>query len=423
VTALRTVRLKDARRLAIAKQRLAGPTPRSSPAKVLDVIRSIRCVQIDPIAVVARSPLLVMRSRIPSFRPEHLDRLLWRDRRLFEYWAHAASIVLTEDYPIHAWWMRTYFRPDGTVSTSQVVEWMRANEGLRRSILRQLRRGGPLPSRAIADIAIAPWRSTGWTNERNVDRMLAHLWRSGRILVAGRRGQEKLWDLAERVLPDDVPSERLSDLEVTRRAAERSLRGLGVATARHIARYFTVGRYPELPKVLERFELQGVVERVDLRQDRGSVNGTWYVHRDDLALLERIERGGWLPRTTLLSPFDNLIYDRKRAQVMLGIDYRMEIYVPKEERRFGYYAMPLLDGDRFIARFDAAHDRAAGRLVVRAAHPEDGVRAATSNAATVGAAVEELATWLGTERIVADGTVPAPWRRALDGGARSRSRA
>jgi uncharacterized protein len=421
--ALRTGRLEDARRLAIAKQRLAGPAPRSSPAKVLDVIRSIRCVQIDPIAVVARSPLLVVRSRIPGFRREHLDRLLWRDRRLFEYWAHAASIVLTEDYPIHAWWMRTYFRPDGTSSTTQVVEWMRSNDGLRRSILRQLRREGPLPSRAIADIASAPWRSTGWTNERNVDRMLAHLWRSGRILVAGRRGQEKLWDLAERVLPDDVPRERLSDLEVTRRAAERSFRGLGVATAAHIRGHFTTGRYPELPKVLAAFERDGVVERVEVRDGGAVLKGPWFVHRDDLPLLERIERGRWLPRTTLLSPFDNLIYDRKRAQVMFGIDYRMEIYVPKEQRRFGYYAMPLLHGDRFVARVDAAHDRAAGRLVVHAAHPEDGVRASTSNAATVGAAVEALATWLGAERIDADGTLPAPWRRELDGGPRSRSRA
>ena len=423
MTALRTVELADARRLAIAKQRLAGPAPRSSPAKVLDVIRSIGCVQIDPIAVVARSPLLVMRSRIPSFRPAHLDRLLWRDRELFEYWAHAASIVLIEDYPIHAWWMRTYFRPDGTASAAEVIGWIRANDGLRRSILRQLRREGPLPSRAITDVASEPWRSTGWTNERNVDRMLAQLWRSGRILVAARRGQEKLWDLAERVLPDRTPRERLSGREVTRRAAERSLSALGVATEAHIRKHFTVDRYPELPRVLDGLERRGVVERVDVRDDGAGLKGPWFIHRDDLPMLEETERGRWSPRTTLLSPFDNLIYDRKRAQVMFGIDYRMEIYVPKEKRRFGYYAMPLLDGDRFVARVDAAYDRVGDRLVVHAAHPEDGVRATTANAEPVSRAVEELATWLGVRRIEADALVPAPWRRALDGATRSRSRA
>ena len=413
MTALRTVELADARRLAVSAQRLAGRAPRSSPASVLDVIRSTRCVQIDPIAVVARSPLLVLRSRIPTFRPPHLDRLLWRDRRLFEYWAHAASIVLTEDYPIHAWWMRTYFRPDGTTTTEQVVEWIRANDGLRRSILRQLRREGPLPSRAIADVASKPWRSTGWTNERNVDRMLAQLWRSGRILVAGRGRQEKLWDLAERVLPDDVPRERLSDLEVTRRAAERSLRGLGVATPAHIRGHFTTGRYPELPKVLDGFERQGVVERVDVHDDGTALKGPWFVHRDDLPMLEKIERGRWAPRTTLLSPFDNLIYDRKRALVVFGFDYRMEIYVPKEKRRFGYYAMPLLDGDRFVARVDLAADRARGVLRVLAATPEEATPPTRSSAKPVVAALRELAEWTDASAIEVAGPVPSVWRSAL----------
>ena len=382
---------------------------------MLDVARSIRCVQIDPIAVVARSPLLVMRSRIPSFRPAHLERLLWRDRTLFEYWAHAASIVLTEDYPVHAWWMRTYFRPDGTAGTAQVVEWIRANDGLRRSILRQLRREGPLPSRAIADIASEPWRSTGWTNERNVDRMLAQLWRSGRILIAGRRGQEKLWDLAERVLPDRTSRERLSDREVTRRAAEHSLRALGVATALHIRGYFTVGRYPELAKVLLAFERGGVVERVDVVADGTPLKGTWYVHREDLPLLERIEAGRWRPRATLLSPFDNLIHDRKRSLELFDLDYRMEIYVPKADRRYGYYAMPLLDGDRFIARVDPAADRARGRLVVHRVTPEPGVKPDRSTAVAIAAGVEELASWVGADAIDVDGPVPQTWRRALSG--------
>ena len=417
MTAVRRIDLAEARRLAVSTQRLAGRAPRSSPANVLDVIRSIRCVQIDPIAVVARSPLLVVRSRIPSFLPAHLDRLLWRDRTLFEYWAHAASIVLTEDYPIHAWWMRTYFRPDGTSSTAQVVEWIRANDGLRRSILRQLRREGPLPLRSIGDIASKPWRSTGWTNERNVDRMLAQLWRSGRVMVAGRQGQEKLWDLAERVLPEAVPRDRLSDLEVTRRAAERSLRGLGVATPAHIRGHFTTGRYPKLAKVLEDFERTGVVERVDVVVGGGGtpLKGAWYVHRDDLSLLERIQSGRWRPRATLLSPFDNLIHDRKRSLELFDLDYRMEIYVPKADRRYGYYAMPLLVGDRFVARVDPAADRARGRLVVHRVTPEPGVKPDRTSAAALGAAVEELASWTGADAIEVAGPVPQVWRRALSG--------
>ena len=277
--------------------------------------------------------------------------------------------------------------------------------------------------RDLEDRAIRDWESTGWTRARNVDQMVRFLWVQGKVMVADRRGLEKWWDLAERVIPDGAPSERLRDVDVTRRAAERSLRALGIATEAHIRRHFTVDRYPELPRVLQGFERQGLVERVDVRSDGASLKGVWYLHRDDLASLERIERGRWAPRTTLLSPFDNLIYDRRRAEVVFGIDYRMEIYVPKAKRRFGYYAMPLLDGERFLARIDAAHDRSAGRLVVHAAHPEDGVRAAAANAEPVRRALEELAAWLGVERIDADGVVPAPWRRALDGGLRSRSRA
>lgn len=418
MTAIRRVELADARRLAIVQQRLAGPAPRSSPAKVLDVARSIRCVQLDPISVVARSPLLVLRSRIPTFRPSHLERIVYRDRSMFEYWAHAASVVLTEDLPIHRYRMRTFPPADSTTGA-----WMRQNTALRRGVLSELRRRGPLRMRDLEDRAIRDWESTGWTRARNVDQMVRFLWVQGKVMVADRRGLEKWWDLAERVIPDGAPSERLRDVDVTRRAAERSLRALGIATEAHIRRHFTVDRYPELPRVLQGFERQGLVERVDVRSDGASLKGVWYLHRDDLASLERIERGRWAPRTTLLSPFDNLIYDRKRAEVVFGIDYRMEIYVPKAKRRFGYYAMPLLDGERFLARIDAAHDRSAGRLVVHAAHPEDGVRAAAANAEPVRRALEELAAWLGVERIDADGVVPAPWRRALDGGLRSRSRA
>lgn len=422
VTALRTVELADARRLAIVKQRLAGPAPRSSPAKVLDVARSIRCVQLDPISVVARSPLLVLRSRLPSFRPAHLERIVYRDRSMFEYWAHAASIVLTEDLPIHRYQMRNYPPRDKDYGR-RIAGWIEQNAKLRRSILSDLRRRGPLRLKDLAGDAVVDWESTGWTRERNVDQMTRFLLVQGKVMVADRRGLEKWYDLAERVLPDDAPTERLRDVDVTRRAAEFSLRALGVATARHISQHFTVDLYPELPKVLDGFERQGVVERVDVRDDGDALKGPWFVHREDLPVLEKIERGGWSPRTTLLSPFDNLIYDRKRARVLFGLDYTMEIYVPKEKRRFGYYAMPLLDGDRFVARIDAAHDRAGDRLVVHAAHPEDGVRATSANAKPVRRAVEELAAWLGAARIDVDGRVPAPWRRGLDGGVRARSRA
>jgi uncharacterized protein YcaQ len=408
VPAVRRVDLGTARRLAIAKQRLAGAPPRSSPAKVLDVVRSIRCVQLDPISVVARSPLLVLRSRLDGFDPRHLDRLVYRDRSLFEYWAHAASIVLSEDFAIHRYRMRQW--PGSGAWADRVRTWIEQNASLRRSILSALRRRGPLRIRDLADTSVEGWRSSGWTADRNVDQMVRFLWVQGKVMVSDRRGLEKWWDLTERILPENVRRQRLRDADVARRAIELSLRCLGIGTAPHVAGHFT-HRYPGLPAVLADFERRGVVERVEVMRDGTRLAGTWYVHRDDVPLLDAIERGRWEPRITLLSPFDNLLHDRKRLSTVFDLDYRMEIYVPATKRRYGYYAMPVLHGDRFIARVDPAADRAGSRLLVRSVVPEPGVRPDRSNLAAVSTAVRDLAAWLGADAIEVSPSVPAPWRR------------
>jgi len=232
-------------------------------------------------------------------------------------------------------------------------------------------------------------------------------------MVADRRGLEKWWDLTERVIPAEARRERIGDLEVTRRAAQLSLRALGVGTAAHVKAHFTVRRYPELPRMLAALERAGTVERVEVGNEGSQLPGVWYVHRDDLPLLDRMERGSWEPRTTLVSPFDNLIHDRKRAESMFDLEYRMEIYVPKAKRRFGYYAMPLLHGDRFVARVDSAVDRERGRLVLNAVHAEDGTRPARELGPVVAGAIRELAAWLGVETVELTGPAPPAWRRSI----------
>jgi uncharacterized protein YcaQ len=410
MTVLRRIDVGTARRLAIATQRLAGPTPLSSPARVLDVIRSIRCVQLDPISVVARSPLLVLRSRIGNFQPKHLDRLLYRDHSLFEYWAHAASIVLSEDYPIFRYRMRSW--PGGAAWGDRVRDWIALNAKLRRSVLSELRRRGPLRLRDFPDDSVESWESSGWTRDRNVDQMVRFLWIQGKVMVADRNGLEKWWDLAERVLPEPVRRQRMSDGQVARRAIELSLRCLGVATAAHVRGHFTHG-YPGLPEILQGFERSGLAERVDVIDDGAPRPGTWYVHREDLPLLDRIERGRWEPRTTMLSPFDNLLHDRKRLLDLFGLDYKMEIYVAAVKRRHGYYSMPVLHGDRFLARVDPANDRENSRLIVRHVVPEPGVKADAANTEAVSNAVHDLAAWLSAERVDVDRSVAPAWRRAL----------
>jgi uncharacterized protein YcaQ len=420
---IRTITPATARRLAIARQRLAGPVPRDDAAvtrpragrlppdqpatrrveasDILGVVRDLGCLQLDPIGVVERSHLLVLWSRLGNYDRAELDKLLWQERRLFEYWAHAASIVLTEDYPIHHLWMRGY--PNGDSKWSQRVrEWMNQNGPLRRAILGELRRKGPLPSRHFEEMGIpsAEWVSTGWTGGRNIGRMLDFLWMQGKIMVAGRAGLQKLWDLAERCLPEWTPREKLSRREMVNRAAQKSLRALGVATPRQIEQHYTRQRYPDLPEVLSELESEQRVEPVRIAQDGYAWKGDWYIHTDDLALLDRLEAGEWEPHTTLLSPFDNLICDRARTQLLFNFKFGMEIYVPKAKRQYGYYVLPILHGDQLVGRIDSAMDRLRGRLTLNAVHAEPDAPTTKRSARAVERAIEELGAFLGAKEIV-----------------------
>jgi hypothetical protein len=241
--------------------------------------------------------------------------------------------------------------------------------------------------------------------------MLDLLWTQGRIMVAGRQGQQRVWDLAERWLPPWAPTRRPPEREVVRLAAQRSLRALGVATARDIDRHFTAGRYPGLAAALAGLERSGRVEQVRVAEGGDEWPGPWYVHADDLPLLERLQAGDWRPRTTLLSPFDNLIIDRERTERLFGFRYRMEIYVPRAARRYGYYVLPVLHGDRFVGRVDPAMDRRRGRLVVNAVHPEPGAPAGSG--AAVAAALKELAAFLGADGVELRQHPPKVWRGAF----------
>jgi uncharacterized protein YcaQ len=394
-----------ARRLAVSAQRLAGPTAPNDSAGILSVARSIGCLQLDPISAVARSHTLVTFSRVGPYDLAHLDTLLWKERSLFEYWAHAASIVLTEDYPIHNALMRNHPRRAATRA------WVEANAALRDHILSELSANGPLPSRHFEDKAQAGWHSSGWTSERNVSQMLDYLWTRGEIMVAGRSGLQKLWDLSERVLPDWTPRDILDEHEVTRRAVQKAIRALGVGTARHINLHYIRYRYKNLPQVLNELEGEGVIRRVEIEGVNGK--GLWYIHRDDLPLLERLANGDWQPRTTLLSPFDNLICDRARTMQLFHFDFRIEIYVPKDKRKYGYYVLPILHGDRLIGRIDPTMDRKMNVLHVHNVYAEPDAPMTAEMGKAVAGAIEEMATFLGAKTIVYGENAPKGWRQAL----------
>jgi uncharacterized protein YcaQ len=222
-----------ARRLAIMRQRLAGPRPPPDSRGIMDVMRDLGYLQIDPMRIVTQSHLLVLWSRLGLYNPAHLETLLWKEKLLFEDWGQATSIVLTEDYPTFSALKRSF----ATVNqpwAQRIRSWAKKNKKLRRYILAQLRRKGPLPSDYFKDKSVEDWRSTGWTAGRNVDMMLTILKSQGKIMVAGRTGNQKLWDLTDSFLPEWAPRLRLSNREVSLRAAQKSLRALGLARARAI---------------------------------------------------------------------------------------------------------------------------------------------------------------------------------------------
>ena len=365
--------LREARRLAVRSQHLAGPEPDRGIDGMRRVLRRLRVLQIDPVNVVARSHLLVLWSRLGEFNRGDLDTLLWRERWLFEYWAHAASIVLAEDYPIHRDMMRAYLV---TAGSQPKRDWLAANDDFRRYVLDRLRDSGPLAIDAFEDRAAVSWTSTGWTHGRNVERMLDILWKQGVVTVAGRDGLRRLWGLADFPAAEDLPQP-----EVVARAAEHALRALGVARTRDVERHFTIGRYPGL-------DLERAGWARPVRVEGG--NERWWAHRDAFGLLDE----EWRPRTTLLSPFDNLICDRDRTERLWGFAYRNEMYVPKHKRRFGCYTMPVLAGERLVGRVVPRMDRRRGELVVEGVFAEDGC-AALMGDRSVAAAIESLASFAG----------------------------
>ena len=402
---MRTISPTVARRLAITAQRLAGERPKPDADGILALVRQLGCLQLDPISVVAPSHRLVVWSRLGNYPSAALEELQWDRRQLFEYWAHAASIVLTEDYPIHRRMMLSGRRGEASWSRHFNL-WVTKNLALKRHVLREIRRRGPLPAAAFDD------QSSGWTGGRNVDRMLAGLWLRGFLVVARREAGRRWWDLAERWLPAWTPRDPLRERQVVRQAAQRSLRALGLGRARDIDRHFIAGRYPGLPATLASLEHDRVIERVEVREGSMTWPGSWYVHTEDLPVLDRLERGEWEPRTTLLSPFDNLIRDRDRTRLIFGFDYTIEIYTPAAKRKFGYYVLPILQGDRLIGRLDPVADRKRRLLSLRAIHAEPG-RDGRESASEIATSIQELAAFVGADTVTPVGSIPAPWRQAF----------
>jgi hypothetical protein len=349
---------KQARRIAVRAQLLDAPRPKN----LLEVVERLTLLQVDPTAAIAPNADLVAWSRLgAAYRPEHLTRALEQDRTLFEF---NALIRPMSDLGLYL------AGAGGRRGHERVRAWLRDNDRFRRDVLKLLRRSGPLASRDIPDTCVVPWASTGWTNDRNVTQMLEFLQARGQVAIAGRIGRERLWDLPERVYPADTVIPSVEEAERVKN--ERRLAGLGIARAQARA-------MPMEPIHVGEAGEPAVVE---------SVKGEWRV---DPAYLEN----GFKGRTAVLSPFDRLIHDRGRTEELFEFEYTLEMYKPAARRRWGYFALPILHGDRLVGKLDAAADRKASVLRVNAIHEDVSFSPAMTKA--VGKEIDGLADWLGLD--------------------------
>jgi uncharacterized protein YcaQ len=377
----RKLLVEHARQLAVARQHLSGPRPKPVAADDIHaLVRAIGCLQLDPTAIVARNHLLVVFSRLGPFDPKLVDILLWDERRLYEYWAHQASIVPTEDRALHLALPPPWADPRTTAS------WMTTRGRFGDLVLERLAADGSV--RAADFEQHAEKYESGWGERSGITDTLALLWLQGRIVPAGRVGSGRRWALADSWF--QTPLGPIPQRTVAlREAAIRSLRALGVATAQQVKKHFIRSRYEGLASAWRELEANGQIVPLEF-----GLKGDWYVHVDDLELLDQIESGAFEPRSTLLSPFDNLICDRSRTLALWDFDFKLEIYVPKS-KRWGYFVMPLLHGDRIIARFDLAVDRREGVLNVIGERWEPGWDNRRRPLRPTTRALDELASFLG----------------------------
>lgn len=329
------------------------------PTDLLAVVNQLTFLQLDPTAAVAPTADLVAWTRLgDAYQPEHLPQALEHDRTLYEQRAFVRPMA---DLGLYLAEMAAW--PE---EGSERAVWLQANDSFRRFVLDLLRDSGPLLSREVPDRSEVPWPSTGWTNNRNVTQMLEFLNARGEVAISGRRGRQRLWDLAERVYPAGTPIVPL--VEALEIRAERRLRSLGIARA------LVVGEAGEPA------EVEGT-------------SGGWRV---DPAAIETSFAG----RTALLSPFNRLVHDRVRALELFDFEYKLEMYVPKANRRWGHFALPVLHDDRLIGKLDATADRKGSILRVHAIHED--VRFTRAITAAVHAEVEALASWLGLHAVSTD---------------------
>lgn len=395
--------LREARRLMIGAQLLSGPPPkRPTKTRMLDVIRHLGAVQIDSISVVQRSHHIVLWSRLGNHPTHWLDELLGRDKAIFEYWVHAAAYAPIEHYP--------YFRrdmlafPDSAGKRTQA--WMEENKELLDHVIEYIRSNGAVTTKSFAPPEgaerAAPW---AWYGNKPTNLALDILWTSGRLMIDRREKFQRFYDLTERVLPD-WDDALLQPVDTEHDALGlATINALGVTTTRWLPDYFRkyqgLSSIPrsDVPRVLANLVDAGLAVEARIK----GIDDPAYV---STAALEQRFRPS---RTTLLSSFDSLVWDRRRTRELFEFDLMLEAYTPREKRVYGYFSLPILYRDRLVGRLDPKAHRKTGEFCVNALHLEPWFVGKDDDRfySQLAAAVADFSTFNGTDHITLGKADPA----------------
>ncbi len=386
------ISLNYARHMMLAAQGLDHlPQKPAEKSEVLEAIRNMGLLQIDTIHVVARSPYLVLWSRLGDYRPEWLDELL-AEGALFEYWSHAMCFLPIEDYPLYRLRMLEK-APNRSGPVRWAVNFIRENPELIHKVRTHLHENGAVRSIEFENKNRPPGGWWNWKEEKNA---LEALLFTGEVMIARRQNFQRVYDLQERLLPEWRDGDLPSAEEARRTLTLRSVHALGVALPGWVADYY---RQPKqgMPQLLEKLANEGLLHRV---QVEGFAEPA-YVHPDRQNLLEQAQNGQLEPTlTTLLSPFDPLVWDRERARQLFNFDYTIECYTPSAKRRYGYFSLPILQRGQLIGRLDPKAHRTQGVFEIKTLHLEQGVSLDEQALDELATAIQRLAAWHGTPEVV-----------------------
>jgi uncharacterized protein YcaQ len=397
--------LNVARQLSLAAQGLLHPVGR--PADRTDVLAAIRrmgALQIDTIHVIARSPYLVLWSRLGDYKKEWLDEWL-AEGALFEYWSHAACFLPIEDYPLYRQLML-----HGLKGWKNSHAWLEQHPKLVENVLTRIRKQGAVRSSDFQGSSKPPG---GWWNWKEEKMALEHLYNIGTLMIARRERFQRVYDLRERVLPPGL-DQNLPDVEQVQVAlTEKAIKAMGITLPQWVADYFRLSKR-DTAQALRALQADGRILPVQVEGWESPA----YIHASHRSLAEKALKEGLQPRvTTFLSPFDPLIWDRERARVVFDFDYRLECYLPAPKRRYGYFVLPILHHDRLIGRMDPKAHRKEGIFEIRSLSLEAGIDPDEAMVSDVADTLKRFAAWHGTPQVLVRKTEPAeivnPLQRSL----------